>query len=91
MLMRNSSKHTSFVVLKSHHDVHHCVVQATLCNLQNNYWINLNTLKSKSIRKSCVVCKIIQGKILDPPRTSALHSYPVNCNHAFENTDLDFP
>ena len=40
--------------------------------------------------KNCVVCKIIQGKPLAPAETPALPSYHLNCNHAFENTGLDF-
>ena len=39
ILLRNDSKLTSLVVLKCHYDVYHCGVQATLCNLRNNYWI----------------------------------------------------
>ena len=88
--MRNDSKFNSSVVLKCHHDVDHCGLQATLCNQQNNYWIVRGRQKIKSILKNCVVCKIIQGKPLAPPKTPALPSYRVNCNHAFENTGLDF-
>ena len=88
--MSSDSKFTSLVVLKCHHDIYHCGVQATLCNLRNNYWIVRGRQKIKSILKNCVVCKIIQGKPLAPPETPALPSYRVNCNHAFENTGLDF-
>ena len=84
MLLRNDS---NLVVLKCHHP---CGVQATLCNLQNNYWIVPGRQKVKSILSNCFVCKIIQGKTLAPPKTPALPSYRVNCNHAFENTGLDF-
>ena len=90
ILLRSDSKFTSLVVLKCHHDIYHCGVQATLCNLRNNYWIVRGRQKIKSILKNCVVCKIIQGKPLAPPETPALPSYRVNCNHAFENTGLDF-
>ena len=78
------------MVLQCHHDVYHCGVQATLCKLWNNYWIVRGLQKVKSILKNCVVCKIIQGKPLAPPKTPSLPSYRVNCNHAFENTGLDF-
>ena len=37
ILLRNDSKFTSLGILKCHHDVYHCGVQATLCNLWNNY------------------------------------------------------
>ena len=90
ILLSNDSKFTSLVVLKCHHDIYHCGVQATLCNLRNNYWIVRGRQQIKSILKNCVVCKIIQGKPLAPPETPALPSYRVNCNHAFENTGLDF-
>ena len=90
ILLRSDSKFTSLVVLKCHHDIYHCGVQATLCNLRNNYWIVRGRQQIKSILKNCVVCKIIQGKPLAPPETPALPSYRVNCNHAFENTGLDF-
>ena len=33
ILLGNDSEFTSLVVLKCHHDVYHCGVQATLCNL----------------------------------------------------------
>ena len=79
------------MVLQCHHDVYHCGVQATLCKLWNNYWIVWGRQKVKSILKNCVVCKIIQGKPLAPSETPALPFYRVNCNHAFENTGLDFP
>ena len=88
--MRNYLKFTSLVVLKYHHDVYHCGLQATLCNLRNNYWIVQGRQKIKLILKNCVVCKIIQGKPLAPSETSALPSCRVNYNHAFENTGLDF-
>ena len=88
--MRNDSKFTSLVVLKCHHNVYHCGVQATLCNLQNSCWIVQGRQKVKSSLKNCVVYKIIQGKPLGSPETPALPSYRVNCNRAFEKKGQDF-
>ena len=89
-LLRNYSKFTKLVALKCRQDVYHCGVQATLCNLQNNYWIVRGRQKVKSILMNCVVCKIIQGEPLALQETPALPSYHINCSHAFENTVLDF-
>ena len=90
ILLRNDSKFTSLVVLKCHHDVYHCGVQATICNLRNNYWIVRGRQEVKPILRNCVFCKIILGKTLASPKTPALASYRINCNHAFESTGLDF-
>ena len=90
ILLSSDSKFTSLMVLKCHHDIYHCGVQEILCNLRNNYWIVRGRQQIKSILKNCVVCKIIPGKPLAPPENPALPSYRVNCNHAFENTGLDF-
>ena len=89
-LLRNDSKFTKLVALKYHHDVYHCGVQATLSNLQNNYWIVQGRQKVKSILTNCVVCKIIQEEPLALQETPALPSYRVNCIYAFENTVLNF-
>ena len=67
------SKFTSSVVLKCHHDVYHCgAVQATLCNLWNNYWIVRGRQKVKTILKNCDVCKIIQGKTPAAPESRGI-------------------
>ena len=84
MLLRNDYKFTSSLVLKCRHDVYHCGVHATLCNLRNNYRIVWGRQKIESILRNCVVCKIIQGKTLATPETPALLSYLVNYSHAFE-------
>ena len=47
ILLRNDSKFTSLVVLKCHHDIYLCGIQATLCNLRNNYWIVWGRQKDK--------------------------------------------
>ena len=88
--MKNDSKLTSLAVLKCHHNVGHCGVQATLCNLWNNYWIVWVCQEAKSILKNGSGCKIIQKKILAAPETPSLPSCRVNCNHAFEKTFLEF-
>ena len=48
---------TELLVRKSHSDVHHCGVRATLCRLRSKYWVVKGRQLVKRIVGKCITCK----------------------------------
>ena len=89
-LLRNDSYFSKLVILKTHEDHLHCGVNSTLAFIRSNYWIIRGRQTIKKILKTCVICKIVQGKTVIPPETAKLPYFRVSCDHSFENVGIDF-
>ena len=90
ILLSNDSYFSKVVVLKTHEDHLHCGVNSTLAFIRSNYWIIRGRQTIKKILKTCVICKIVQGKTVIPPETAKLPYFRVSCDHSFENVGIDY-
>ena len=77
-------------MLRVHENIFHSGLEVTLVNVRLNYWIINRRQFMKKVLKQCYVWKLIQGKILLPPKTSSLPSFRVSCCYHFETTGLDY-
>ena len=44
----------------------------------------------KKVLKNCYICKYIQGKSLNPPKSPPLPKLRIQCDHAFESVGIDY-
>ena len=58
--------------------------------MRSNYWIIRGRQTIKKILKTCVICKIVQGKTVIPPEMAKLPYFRVSCDHSFENVGTDY-
>ena len=90
ILLRSDSYFSKLVILKTHEDHLYCGVNSTLAFISSNYWIICGRQTIKKILKTCVICKIVQGKTVIPPETAKLPYFRVACDHSFENVGIDY-
>ena len=64
ILLRRNSYFTRLVILQCHEDVHHCDLENTLNRVRCDYWVIRGRQTVKKIVSKCIVCKVIQGKML---------------------------
>ena len=64
ILLRSNSYFTRLVILQCHEDVHHCDLENTLNRVRCDYWVIRGRQTVKKIVSKCIVCKVIQGKML---------------------------
>ena len=77
-------------ILKAHNHVCHSGVESTLNQLRTKYWIVKGHQKVKTILKTCVVCRLCQGKPFLPPASPPLPNCRISFNHSFEITGIDY-
>ena len=78
------------IILKAHNHVCHSGVESTLNQLRTKYWIVKGRQKVKGILKTCVTCRLCQGKSCLPPASPPLPNYRVSFNHPFEVAGIDY-
>ena len=88
--MPHEERFVKLVILKAHNHVCHCGVESTLHQLRTKYWIVKERQKVKNILKTCVVCRLCQGKPCLPPDSPPLTNYRISFNHPFEVTGIDY-
>ena len=65
--IRHEEHFVKLVILKAHNHVCHSGVESTLNQLRTKYWIAKERQKMKTILKTCVICRLCQGKPCLPP------------------------
>ena len=81
---------TELLVRKSHSDVHHCGVRATLCRLRSKYWVVKGRQLVKRIVGKCVTCKRLEGKSYSEAPVSDLPGFRVRQAAPFSKVGIDF-
>ena len=86
------SKHrlTQLIIEEEHKRVHHNGIKSTLNGVRETYWVLRGRETVKRVIKKCVVCKKIEGKVLQSPREPSLPSCRVSDEPPFTNTGIDF-
>ena len=78
------------VILKAHNHVCHSGVESTLNQLRTKYWIVKGRQKVKTILKTCVVCRLYQGKPCLPSALPPLPNYRVSFNNPYEAAGIGY-
>ena len=81
---------TELLVRKSHSDVHHCGVRATLCRLRSKYWVVKRRQLVKRIVGKCDTCKRLEGKSYSEAPVSDLPGFRVRQAAPFSKVGIDF-
>jgi len=71
-------------------EVAHLGIESTLNQLRGKFWLIQGRQAVKSLLKSCIICKAVQGKTFATPPSNNLPEFRVKCEYAFENVGLDF-
>ena len=77
------------LILKARNHVFHSGAYSTSNQLRAKYWIVKGSQKVKTLLKTCVVCRLCQGKPCLPPASPPLPNYRFSFNHPFEVTGID--
>ena len=65
------------VILKAYNHVCQSGVESTINQLRTKYWIVKGRQKVKTILRTCVICRLCQGKPCLPPASPPLPNYRV--------------
>ena len=85
IILRNNSYFTDLVIFHAHQKVYHNGVGFTLNCIPATYWI----VKGRQTVIS-VICKMVQGETLIPPKQPSLPSFRISYNYPFENIGIDY-
>ena len=77
VLLRNKCHLTKLIILHGHEEVYHSGVECTLNKIRSRYWIIKGRQSVKTVLKSCVLCRVYQGRTLKPRRLANLPSYRI--------------
>ena len=64
-------------------------VESTLSKVRLYYWIIQGRSFVKSILKNCYLYKLVLGKPVMPPPTTALPDYRLHCMFPFQTIGID--
>lgn len=90
ILLLKRSHFTNLLIWRAHKEVAHLGIESTLNQLRGTFWLIQGRQVVKSLLKTCVVCKSVQGKTFATPPSNNLPEFRVKCEYAFENVGLDF-
>ena len=81
---------TYLIVLDCHKKVHHSKVRSTLAEVRSRFWVTKGRQFVKKILKLCFLCRKLNGKSYNAPRTAALPGFRVSEAPPFSSTGVDF-
>ena len=90
VLLPTSNYFTKLWILYTHDKVCNAGVGPTLTELRLKYWIIKGRQSVQKIINPRVTCKKVQGKVLRPPPTPALHRHRICAEFLFQVTGFDF-
>ena len=90
IILDKNSYLTKLFILQAHEEVCHNFVNSTLTQLRSKFWIVHGRQTVKKVLKNCYICKYIQGKSLNPPKTPPLPKFRIQCDHTFENVGINY-
>ena len=90
VLLRNKGHLMKLIILHAHEEVYHSGVECTLNKIRSRYWIIKGRQSVKTVLKSCVLCRVYQGRTLKPRPLANLPSYRICSEYSFQTTGIDY-
>ena len=90
IILRKLSHLTKLIVWKSHENVKHLKLEATLNDVRTRFWIVQGRRVVRSILRNCTTCNKLNSRPLLPPPSPDLPAYRVSFDVPFEVTGVDF-
>ena len=90
ILIPHDSRLAELIVLDCHETVGHNKTKDTLNEIRSQYWIPKGRQLVKKVIKSCLICRLFEGKRCVYPEPPKLPRERVDQSYAFENIGIDY-
>ena len=90
ILIPSKSRLTDLLIFHVHRQSFHSGVSDTLSSLREKFWIPKARQRIKNVLRSCVLCKMVQGKPILSPPVAPLPSERVLKSQPFTVVGIDF-
>ena len=90
IILQNNPHFTDLIIFDAHQKVYRNGVRFTLNYIRATYWTVKGRQTIKMVLEKCIICKMVQGKTLIPPKEPSLPNFRVTYHNLFENVGIGY-